>query len=74
MEPETLEFSCSLYPQSAIEETATAYAELAEVEVEAQDSFVRVVLRPKVEIDDLSDHFANHALHLSIVQSRGANP
>ena len=74
MEPETLEFSCSIYSQSAIEETVSAYAELMDCEVLATESSVRVKLNPKTEIDDLSDHFANHALHLSIVESRGAIP
>ena len=42
-------------------------------DVEVGDSFVRVSLTPKVEgVDDLSDHFANHVLHLSIVANRGA--
>ena len=74
MEPETLEFSCSIYHQAAIEETAAAYSELADCDVEATEGSIRVKLSPKTEIDDLADHFANHALHLSIVESRGAAP
>ena len=74
MEPETLEFSCSIYSQSAIEETVSAYVELIDCEVVATESSVRVQLSPKTEIEDLFDHFANHALHLSIVESRGATP
>ena len=71
--PETLEFSSSLYCQSAIEETAEAYASLLDCQIHVTTSGIQVLLEPKVEgMDDLMDHFANHALHLSIVQSRGS--
>ena len=69
---ESLEFSLSLYSQQAVEETIAAYGALLDCELQVHDSSVRVSLTPKTaDIDDLSDHFANHVLHLSIVESRG---
>jgi len=70
---ETIEFSLSLYSEQAVTETVAAYDAFLDCDVEVGDSFVRVSLTPKVEgVDDLSDHFANHVLHLSIVANRGA--
>jgi hypothetical protein len=73
--PETLHFSTSIYSAPAIEETAAAYAGLLECQIRESEGAIAVDLTPKVEdIDDLVDHFANHALHLSIVQHRGTQP
>ena len=73
--PETLHFSTSIYSAPAIAETAAAYAEILDCQIRTSEGAVEVDLRAKVDdIDDLVDHFANHALHLSIVQQRGTQP
>ena len=70
---DSIEFSLSLYSQQAVLETVNAYEAFLDCDVEVNDSFVRVSLTPKVEgVEDLSDHFSNHVLHLSIVENRGA--
>ena len=69
----TLSFSRSLYDADAIRETAEAYAELATWTVIVEQYSVSVVCTdPNPDIADLSDHFANHALHLSIANTRRA--
>ena len=69
---ESLEFSLSLYSQKAVEETIAAYGALLDCQMQVTDGSVKVFITPKNdEIDDLNDHFSNHILHLSIVESRG---
>ena len=69
-----LHFSTSIYSAEAVDETVTAYAQLVECEVRRTETSVEVSLSPKLDgVDDLVDHFANHVLHLSIAQSRGAS-
>ena len=69
----TLQFSRSLYEQAAIEATVEAFSELASFAVTSYEhGFVVEIRDATPEIDDLSDHFANHALHLSITMTRRA--
>ena len=74
----TLEFSTSLYREDAIREAAAVYGGLATISVNADGHFVSVTLTdvsPDLDSDtarDLADHFANHALHLSITSARRA--
>ena len=70
---ESIEFSLSLYSKQAVLESVAAYDSFLDCNVEVSDSSIHVSMTPKVEgVDDLSDHFANHVLHLSIVENRGA--
>ena len=67
----TLEFSRSLYGQAAIEASVEAFSELATFVVTADEHGFVVELRDITpDIEDLADHFANHALHLSITMTR----
>ena len=69
----TLQFSRSLYEQAAIEATVEAFSELASFAVTSDEhGFVVEIRDATPEIDDLSDHFANHALPLSITMTRRA--
>jgi hypothetical protein len=69
----TLLFSRSLYNAHAIEQTVAAYEELASFTVKVDQYSVRVgISDPDPGIADLADHFANHALHLSITTARRA--
>lgn len=74
----TLDFSTSLYREDAIREAAAIYAGLATISVHADGHSVSVTLTnlsPDLDHDtatDLADHFANHALHLSITSARRA--
>ena len=69
----TLSFSRSLYDADAIRETAAASAGLATWTVTVEQYTVSVVCTdPSPDIPDLPDHFANHALHLSIANTRRA--
>ena len=69
----TLSFSRSLYDPDAVRQTAAAYAELATWTVTVGDHTVAVTcVEPTDEIPDLTDHFANHALHLTIANARRA--
>lgn len=67
-----LGFTRSLYTPEAVEAAARAYADLARVEVTVGDHEVVAVLHePDTRVPDLADHFANHALHETIVRARG---
>ncbi|HCH65835.1 MAG: hypothetical protein CL927_17340 [Deltaproteobacteria bacterium] len=67
----TLMFSRSLYDPDALRETVAAYGELATWTITVDDHTIAVVCTdPSPEIPDLTDHFANHALHLSIANAR----
>lgn len=67
----TLHFSRSLYSPAAIRETAEAYGSLATWSVSEDEHTVTVTMTGATdEIDHLADHFANHALHLSIATVR----
>jgi hypothetical protein len=68
----SLTFSRSLYSVDAIRETAEAYGELARWTVTVDDHSVLVTMEEPSDIADLSDHFANHALHLTIASARRA--
>ena len=69
----TLSFSRSLYDPDAIRQTVEAYAELARWSVTVDDNAIAVVCSdPSTDIPGLADHFANHALHLSIANARRA--
>ena len=69
----TLHFSRSLYDAAAIEQTVAAYAGLASFELRVDaHSVVVEVTDLSADIADLTDHFANHALHLSITATRRA--
>jgi len=69
----TLQFSRSLYEQAAIEATVAAFSELATFTVQADEDGIKVEMTDaSPDVDDLADHFANHALHLSITMTRRA--
>jgi hypothetical protein len=69
----TLHFSLSIYDAASIEQTVAAYAELATFQVQVDAHTVSVEMTDmSPDIDDLADHFANHALHLSITTARRA--
>lgn len=69
----TLSFSRSLYDVGAVQQTVAAYSELATWTVTVDDHTVAVSCAdPSPDIPDLTDHFANHALHLSIANTRRA--
>lgn len=61
----------SFYEAAGIAAAAEAYAELARVAVLPTEAGHRVeltILDP--EVDDLMDHFLNHALHASVALRR----
>lgn len=67
----TLQFSRSIYDADAVQATVAAFGELATWSVEIDEHGVTVHMTdPTPEIDDLADHFANHALHLTITSAR----
>ena len=69
----TLQFSRSLYNQAAIDATVEAFSELATFTVTVDEhGFVVEMSDVTPDIDDFEDHFANHALHLSITMTRRA--
>ena len=70
--PEYLDFSSSLYTPSAIYQTVAAYEAFVQCEVNAKkEGTIRVHFEsPSDTIPDIVDHFANHALQLSIIERR----
>lgn len=61
----------SFYDAAGVAAAVEAYAELARVTVSPTGSGLRVELVPlDDEVDDLMDHFLNHALHASIALQR----
>lgn len=62
-----LEFSRSLYSESAVQDAVAAYDELAVFVVEANEHTVCVtVADPHPDLTDLADHFANHVLFSTV--------
>ena len=72
---ETLDFSRSLYLPEAVQAAVDAYAELASLSVAPHDGGTLVTIRnPDPELADvLVDELANHALHETIVRTRGGD-
>ncbi len=70
---DSLRFSRSLYTVDAVQTAARTFEQLATVTVEVGDHDVVVTLadpHPKLA-HKLADELANHALHHTIVASRG---
>lgn len=66
-----LEFSRSLYSETAVQEAVSAYAQLAVFHVEATEHTVSVtVSEPHPDLADLADHFANHVLFSTVGEER----
>lgn len=70
--PEVLTLSRSLYLPEAVQAAASAFAELATIEVRVLDSDIEVSLDAiDPDVDDvLADELMNHALHETILQHR----
>jgi hypothetical protein len=72
-EPLLLDLSRSLYDLGAVESTATTFVELDTIVVEASEHHILVrISDPHPGLADLADHFANHALHATVLARRQA--
>jgi hypothetical protein len=68
-----IDFSRSVYAVSAVEAAVAAWAQLGRFAVEAGPHTIHVVIEgAHPGVPDLLDHFANHALFLSIQEARRA--
>ncbi len=70
--PQILRFSRSLYLPAAVEETAAAFEELAELEVTPEPEYMHVIfheIHPALT-DRLVDEFANQVLQRTAVARR----
>ena len=66
-----IDFSRSVYAASAVEAAVAAWSQLGRFTVEASADTLHVtVADPHPGVPDLLDHFANHALFLSIQDAR----
>jgi len=72
---ETLDFSRSLYLPAAVQAAVDAYHELATLTLSSHDGGTLVTIDdPDPELADiLADELANHALHETIVRTRGGD-
>ena len=69
--PERIEFSRSLYAPEAVREAIAAYAGLGRFSFEETEGELSVLIEdPHPDIQDLADHFANHALYATITMRR----
>ena len=69
MPESTRDFDHSIYYPAALQETATAYAELLDVKLDAQDGATHATFNDEGMVVDA---FCNHALFLSIQAHRDA--
>ncbi len=71
---EKLVFDTTLYSEEAVRSAAAAYADYAKLEVAASDGAVAVTIDEAAEHDltTIARAFANHVLHETIAQRRGA--
>jgi len=65
----TRDFDHSIYYPAALQETATAYAEILDVKLDAQDGATHATFNDEGMVVDA---FCNHALFLSIQAHRDA--
>ena len=66
-----LDLHGDFYSAAGIDEAAAAYAGLLVVERSGGPTLHRLALQVEdAEVDDLVDHFLNHALHASVTAAR----
>ncbi|MFM2248971.1 MAG: hypothetical protein RL071_5046 [Pseudomonadota bacterium] len=69
--PIHLDLHGDVYSAAGIDAAAAAYAGLLAVERSGGPTLHRLALRVQdAEVDDLVDHFLNHALHASVTLAR----
>lgn len=68
----TLKLDCMLYPRAALDEAATAFAELATIEIRANGRHQRIRFSDVAAsaADRIADEFANFALVRTVERAR----